>query len=98
MKKQKYVKTFEKHNKLNENNGKAIYRTIIQYEILSDEPYDDEDLETISNETYDGNWSGLMLEPKILNQKLFGKEAVKAINSQGSDSEFFGLDDNGNEI
>ena len=77
---------------------KKIYRTIIQYEILSDEPYHDENLDEIVFECYEGSWSGNLGKTKVLNQELRGKKAIKFIKEQGSDPAFFGMDDQGNEI
>jgi len=79
---------------------KKIYRTVIQYEILSDEPINDRslDLETIQYECSEGHWSGRGLETVISDEELTGKAAVEAIKDQGSDPEFFLMDDEGNDL
>lgn len=70
-----------------------IYRTVIQYEILSSEPYNNEKLEDITYQTFEGDWSGLMLEPSILNEVLEGDKAIEVIKKQGTDPEFFNFED-----
>jgi hypothetical protein len=79
---------------------KKIYRTVIQYEILSDEPINDRslDLDTIQYECTEGHWSGRGLETVIADEELTGKAAVEAIKDQGSDPEFFLMDDEGNDL
>ena len=73
---------------------KKIYRTVICYEILSDEPINIiNSLNEISNEVTDGSWSGRFLENKVTDEELEGKFAVNAIKAQGSSPEFFGIDD-----
>ena len=96
----KHLKTFESYSKVTENTiqTKPIFRSIIQVELLSDSPIPDGlDLNDINYEITEGGWSG-SLETKIDNEKLYGKEAVDAIERQGSDTEFFGMDKNGNEL
>ena len=51
----------------------------------------------IGYEIDEGNWSG-QIETMIDNQKLSGKNAVKCVKKQGSDPEFFQMDDDGNEL
>jgi len=70
---------------------KKIYRTIIQYEILSDVPYNGENLSEIAYETFEGSWSGEMQNPLILNEELTSKKAIEAIKNQCSSPEFFGF-------
>lgn len=78
---------------------KPVYRTIIQFEVLSEEPLDGtETIADLVSETYDGSMSGRCLENRLTNEKLVGKAAVKAIKEQGSDPAFFGIDDDGYEI
>ena len=80
---------------------KTIYRTVIKLEILSDEPISDErssmSLAGIVEECETGSFSGSH-DFTIVNQKVSGKKAVSLIQNQGSDPEFFGMDDDGNEI
>ena len=79
---------------------KKIYRTVIHFEVLSDEPNATEgkSLEAIGYETTKGDLSGCFLDSEIVDEELTEKKAVDAIIGQGSDPEFFGIDENGNEI
>lgn len=77
---------------------KPIYRTVIRYEILSDEPIESLSLETIAEQCTDGSWSGRFLDEETVNEELKGEVAVKAIKEQGSDPSFFFIDELGNEI
>ena len=79
---------------------KKIYKTIVQVEILSQEPLNDDfcnDLSGIAYEIVQGDLSGIV-DTKVMNQELIGEEAIKEIINQGSDPEFFMMDKNGNEI
>ena len=74
---------------------KVIYKTIIRYEILSEEPIPDViSLDEIANETENGSWSGRFLT-SYFNKQLVGKAAVNAVKIQGSDPSFFFMDDRG---
>lgn len=77
---------------------KKIYRKVFRFEVLSEEPIGDMNLEEIAEETTTGHMSGQFLSTEIDNEVLTGKKAVMAIKNQGSDPEFFMLDENGNEI
>ena len=78
---------------------KPIYRTVIRYEILSEEPIKMiPDLGTIDENCNEGSWSGLFLSEEVINEELTGEDAVKKIKSQGSDPSFFFMDDEGNSI
>jgi hypothetical protein len=77
---------------------KPIYRTVIRYEILSEEPIENLSLERIAEECNDGSWSGAFLDEEIVNEELTGEEAVKKIKEQGSDPSFFFMDDEGNSM
>ena len=95
----KHVKTYSKYDTVNENLKKPIYKTVIRVEILSDDEIgvDGMSLSDIGYEIDEGGWSG-RIETVVENQKLSGKNAVKAIEKQGSDPSFFGMDDAGNEL
>ena len=78
---------------------KTIYKTIVQIEILSEEPFDEteESIASIAHKIDEGDWSG------VYNQigesiPLTGKEAVDEITGQGSEPGFFQMDDEGNEL
>jgi len=77
---------------------KQIYRSVIRLEVLSDEPIpEDISLASIADQCDNGDYSG-MSAWKVVNTPVKGKQAVKLIEAQGSDPEFFGMDKNGNEI
>lgn len=78
--------------------AKKIYRTVFQFEVLSEEPIESMSLNDIAEATTDGHMSGRFLENSVNNQELTGLEAARAIEEQGSDTEFFGLDANGEEL
>jgi hypothetical protein len=75
---------------------RKFYRTVIQYEILSEEPIDDPiSLEAIANECDEGGWSGQFLDTK--HETLNATQTVKALIKQGSDPEFFNLNMDGED-
>lgn len=77
---------------------KKIYKSVFTFEVLSDEPIPDNMyFNNVVDETYNGEFSGQVINCKM-NVLVKGKRAVKVIRGQGSDPEFFGMDDNGNEI
>ena len=76
---------------------KTIYRTTITMVVLSDEPIGDVDMQTILNETDSGSWSGQCTTFEQ-DHPLTGRQAVNAVKRQGSDTEFFMMDDKGNEL
>lgn len=78
---------------------KKLYRTIIQFEVLSEDPIDSNNisLADIVYETMDGDWSGNIQFQKE-NEAVTGKDAVKLVLDHGTDPEFFGMDNDGNEI
>ena len=77
--------------------AKKIYKTIVQVEILSDEPYIVGSIDDIARDISSGGESGYseVIEDRI---ELSGKKAVKEIKKHGSDPEFFSMDEDGNEI
>lgn len=78
---------------------KKIYRTVFRFEVLSEEPIEESmSLEDIAQETTDGHMSGQFLENEVHNEVLVGGAAVKAVKAQGSDPEFFMMDEKGFEI
>lgn len=77
---------------------KKIYKTVISYTILSEEPYTDITLAEIETECSEGRFIGGEFTTTILNQELVGKNAVTAISNLGSDPEFFMMDCEGNDI
>jgi hypothetical protein len=76
---------------------KRYYKTTLQVTILSEEPYPEEyNLAQVHQDITEGEMSGEYTE--ISREELNGKEMAKALEDQGSDPEFFGLDSKGNEI
>ena len=78
---------------------KKIYRTVIQYEILSEEPIElGMPLSEYEVACMVGECSGRMLESTVANEVLEGKKAVKQIESNGTSLEFFQMNKNGREL
>ena len=80
----------------NTMNKKQLHRTIIQVEVLSDGYFDFSNLAQLSHDSMYGDISSVseVKETSILQ----GDEAVAAVVAQGSDPEFFGMDDEGNDL
>ena len=78
--------------------SKKIYRTIFRYEVLTEEPIEQPSLSDILYMCTEGHASGAFLADEKTNEELTGKEAVKIIQAQGTDPEFFLLDEDGNDI
>lgn len=77
---------------------KTIYRSVIEFEILSEEPIPDGmTLGEIDEECNTGSFSGIHAY-KTRNTKLVGKRAAKAVLRQASDPEFFQMDADGNNL
>ena len=77
---------------------KVLYRTVVQFEILSEEPIPEGmDMEEIMAECEDGAYSG---KTTVIaeNKPVVGKRAVNMVVNQGSDPEFFQMDSRGYEI
>ena len=75
-----------------------IYKSVLRVEILSEEPLPDSiSLRTIDYEITNGEWSGAM-DWESHNAELHGVEGVKALMDQGSDPEFFQMDEDGNKL
>lgn len=74
----------------------VLYKTVIEVEILSEEVVPDNiSLCDIEHEIDEGAWSGVV-RTAVSSKKLEGKEAVDAVRGQGTDLDFFRMDDNGN--
>jgi len=77
---------------------KVLYRTVIEIEVLSEEPIDENmSIKEIGDECMTGSFSGVH-DWKVTNQEVKGLEAVKLTLAQGSSIDFFGMDENGNEL
>lgn len=77
---------------------KKLYRTVIQIEVLSEDPIPEGmSLDQIEEECNTGSFSGVHDFIKT-NEVIEGEEAVKAVMAQGSSPDFFQMDENGDEI
>ena len=77
---------------------KTIYKTIIQVEVLSEEPiHESMSLDQIEEECNTGSFSGIHTII-VSNKPIKGIAAVKEMRKQGSSPEFFQMDENGNDI
>jgi hypothetical protein len=75
---------------------KKFYRTIVEIEILSENPFPEGvTLEGIHNEITDGEWSG-QYEVK-LTEEVDGPAMAKLLDKQGTDPQFFNLNDEGED-
>jgi riboflavin synthase len=76
--------------------ARKFYKTVITVEVLSEEPYDETDLSQVSYDITEGHHSGVV---KITsNEELTGKQAADELKAQGSDTDFFLLDENGDDV
>lgn len=76
---------------------RKFYKTVIQVKVLSEQPYEYENLSQVASDISDGDCSG-EIENTITNEKLNGKQAATVLQEQGSDPEFFRLDKDGNDL
>lgn len=78
---------------------KVLYRTVIKLEILSEEPIPEGwSISDIIDEATDGAYSMSSEFLTSNKNRIIGKTAVMHTKRQGTDPEFFGMDENGNEI
>jgi len=81
-------------------NTKKYYRTVYQVEILSEEKFDNDggmSLTDIDEAITNGDCSG-RVTTIVSDEVKTGKEMVKLLKAQGSDPEFFQLDEDGNDL
>jgi hypothetical protein len=76
---------------------KTIYKNVFIVEVLSQEPIENMELVDIANEGIDGMFS-IITHDKINDKPVKGIHAVRELAKHGLDTEFFGMDNNGNEI
>lgn len=76
---------------------KKLYKTVIQIEVLSEEPIESMSLDDIQEECSNGSFSGLHTFVKS-NVPIKGKVAVNECKKHGTDVDFFMMDSEGNEI
>ena len=77
--------------------ARKFYHTVLQTEVLSEEPFQWENLEDVEHHITDGGCSGRTIAT-IDNKEKTGPEIAKLLLSQGTDPEFFGLTDAGEEV
>lgn len=77
---------------------RKFYRYVFELEVLSEELLDPSGitLDDLSYETTQGHCSGMMTVKKT--EEVSGKRMAKLLKKQGSDPEFFQLDDKGNDV
>lgn len=75
---------------------RKFYKHIITVEVISENDAVPNSLEDVAYQMLTGEDSGVweVTSTKTLN----GKQAAKALIAQGSDPEFFGIDEDGNDI
>lgn len=76
---------------------KSIVRNVYLVEVLSEEPIGDMSLINILRECKTGDFS-CSTKNIVENKPIKGIHAVRAIKAQGTDPEFFLMDDEGYEI
>jgi len=75
---------------------RKFYRTVIQIEVISEEPYSSTDLEKINYDITDGHNSG---EVTLVtdSEELDAKTCAEKLKAQGSDPDFFCLTIHGHD-
>lgn len=73
---------------------RSIYKTVVSFIVLSDEPIEDVPLDQIIYETEEGQW--VKYNEDMKSKQIKGNKAVKAIYESGSEPGFFFMDDKGN--
>lgn len=79
---------------------KKLYKTIIQVEVLSEEPVIDDfcnNLSWIGYEIERGEMSGV-ITTLASNIEVEGEDAVRECNLHGTSTDFFMMDEDGNEL
>ena len=75
--------------------NRKFHRTLIQVEVLSEEPYNQESLEQVNHDIIEGDCSGKWEITKT--EELDGQQAAQALIGQASDPSFFRLTEEGND-
>jgi len=74
---------------------RQFHKTVIKVTVLSEEPYDNTDIDQLAHDITDGDCSG---DVEIVSSKvLTGRQAAKALQGQGSDPDFFRLTEDGKD-
>jgi predicted metal-binding protein len=74
---------------------RKFYKTVIQVEVLSEEPFDYEDLADVYSAITEGDCSGKL--STWSQEVLDGKQAADALINQASDPSFFMLTQEGDD-
>jgi len=75
---------------------RKFYRTVFTYELLTEEHVGHPSLEEIAYEAREGHGSGMFLETKL--EVIDGPTAARLLQNQGSDTEFFRLTEDGEDL
>ena len=75
----------------------TIYKTVIEVTVLSSTPLEHMELNEVAYAITEGDCSG-SVDWKSTNGILIGNQAANAVRMQGSDPEFFQMDDDGYEL
>lgn len=76
--------------------NRKFYKTVITVEVLSEDPYQFENLSELAYDVDEGDCSGKTTIEKT--EEVDGATMALLLAAQGSDSEFFRIDDEGNDI
>lgn len=69
---------------------------MVRFEVLSEEPLEYDSLSDLKYATHQGDCSGRFLADK--RTTLNGKQCAKALLAQGSEPQFFAIDEEGNDL
>ncbi|HWY35604.1 MAG TPA: hypothetical protein VNX68_13235 [Nitrosopumilaceae archaeon] len=76
---------------------RKFYRSVIQIEVLSEEPYSSTDLEKVLDDITNGHQSG-DVSLVVDSEEMDSKTCADKLKAQGSTPDFFMLDDHGHDI
>ena len=76
--------------------SRKFIKTVIQVEVLSEDPFNPEDLKEVHDAITEGDCSGKW--EIVSKETLDAKQCALALEKQGSDPGFFQLDSEGNDI
>jgi hypothetical protein len=77
--------------------NRKFYRTVFQVEVLSEEPYENNNLDTLYYDITEGHCSGKVTKI-VHNEEKTGPEIAKLLEAQSSEPEFFQLTPEGEDI
>ena len=75
---------------------RKFHKTIIQVEVLSEEPFGYNELSDVHHQITNGDCSGTYTT--LSTEELDGRQAADALKAQDSDPEFFQIDEDGNDL